>query len=352
MESLASRKFLRTQLRKPPVRNDIRTIEEIIDDGLRSGFVLHSDQDQPRNAVTTKDRLRLLKLYADIAIAPGAAIFEAEFEKSVDWYRTSRFPAFLGKDFRRGDLTRRVEVVFPILLSAKSLRGILRLYEFWKAENASGLRNLLVEPGQTQQSVASVIEQVTDPLEKQVLKNRQRHALLIEYLIQRKLTIKYRRNVRGDQVGQFTSSAVIMQKGKAMHFRDAECAWYTDYAVFCSLQIEPFFYQENTTLSDAQILAFAKDQLLKAAHIMLRGVQPTVVADTESRPRFKYCPRCDWHLIATSFAELLTNQALELRLCEVCGKDISDLIPRAIKCRDCAEKKRKRKTASRSPRKN
>jgi len=329
-------------VRKRPEHEDIRTFEEILSEGVASA-VLHAGTLNIAEADNSIGRLRLLRKYAQIATTSDSKTSRTEFERAVDWYNGYGFPGLLNKDYRDGDMSHPVEIIFPIIQSAKNLTRLLLLYEMWRDLDAKGLNKLLVSVSDTE-SVEVELDRLAVPGERIARENSEIQWQHVAYLVKReKQKGNYQRSIGTQGVkAQFLKKD--QQRRPRIQFLGIEYAYYThqidDWWVFSPARIGPL-YAENVDANEQQVLRYAHDQLTKAANIMLRGVQPRLVSDLSSgESRFEYYFRCDWHIIAKSFAELICNKKLTLRDCIVCGKDINDLIKSAQKCTKCAKMKR------------
>ncbi len=327
-------------MRKTPVHKDNRPTQEILDECTRGAFVLHRDKGQSGQAATAKQRLKLLKQYLEVAQSGVAGLGNAS-----KWYLKAGFPGFLGKDYKKGQLTRPIEVVLPIALAADSLKRLVAICEAWKTGDTEYLLNQMVEVPLTHDSVASRVSSAADPDEQESRNNREANVRIIRELQALQGEKKYHRRPQTNVGGQLNADFTAVNQGKKMGFHEMELAWFADYETFTAKRIQPFEMKSGAPDS-AELLAFAEDQLIKAANIMLRGIQPTVIANRGGHPCYRYHLLCDWHVIAKAFAELVTNTelCLEPKECEVCKTDISNLDKRAKKCRECSSKKRKPKS--------
>ena len=331
-------------MRKPPTYKENRTFEEIVEDGA-AAFLLYTDKERSVNVTTASDRLKLLSAYAEIANSAGSEITQSEFEKANFWYSSNGYPSILGKEHSRGEVTRPIEVVYPILLSAKSIRGLLNIYDLWRNQLTLALHSLMREEKEVPATVVEKIHLASDPSEQLVAENRRRNVIVNELLRQKLSDKKYRRTIPDTNIREFPTQVILGKTkiaGRRMRFQGADLAWYSDYAGFSPISLEPFLLEQET---DEQILACAEDQLLKAANIMLKGIQPYVTSQKGKGLVYEYVLKDDWHIIAKAFAELITDQSLSLtpKECEVCKRDISALIQSAKKCSECSKKKRKPK---------
>lgn len=327
-------------MRKPPSRKETRSFEEILEEGLGYAF-LHSDKILHGESRTRKERQRMLREYAEIVDLPGAQTSEGDFERSNRWYSRHRFPGFLGKDSSRGDLTKPIEVCYPILMSAKSLKALLYLYEKWKSEDTPVLSQLLIRVN-TADPVSPRIDGACDAFEQQIELNRQKQKQQIALILEKRRAQKYRRHIDLARVANWPSVFKVPPDARtAVQFRGVERAWYADYVAFASCEIKPFM-AHNAELDASTLLAAAEDQLTKAVNIMLRGIQQVVArSSVTGEIQFQYNPECDWHLIATAFAEMIVNKELAPRFCSACGVDIGSMKKGALRCVPCARSKRR-----------
>lgn len=309
-------------MRKRPQNGLAQSPEEIIRE-LRDteDVLLHTDSLPMRSAPTRNDRLRLLHEYSKLKSAEG-------------WYAKHGYPGVLGKDYKKGQRIRPEEVYPNIQGSAESISALLLLRKTCK----SGLSNKLPrlkEVEQTNHSLELNIELAQDPVEKQAKVNRKidRERIDAKVLEEKRKKLPYLKGqpaVSGDLYRASNCSTSTIQ----YYFEGLDVAWFSDHAF--TFQLLPrLSVGAGMDVSDEVKLNYAEQTLIQAANIMLRGIQPELEKRESGSLKFQYGMRCDWHIIATAFAEWLSDSTLDIRECISCGKFIGDMKSSAKKCRDC-----------------
>ncbi len=334
---LASSKFPRKKMRKRKPVKDVRTLEEIIEEDSRAAIVLYSDKSRS-DGTTALERRRLLNIYAGIAESPPGKSFLEKLATAVDYFKKHGFPGFLGKDFTQGDITRPDEAIFPIVFSADRLADLLWLLDAWRRDDVNALSDRLVECDCKHFENHKTTEELL--LESRISANRAANKRLIDYVLKRDGPRACGTSRWLNRDGGRESLSVK----RSFHFSRVNFAFsamrFDGFTSFVETHIQPIQASVRPS-TRPEILACARDQIFKAANIMLWGIQPAVVADSSGVPTFRYNYQCDWHHITTAFAELLTGTSCELRFCITCGADISHLKHGAKKCNECQTKKRK-----------
>lgn len=330
----------RSQMRKAKPVRDLRTFEEILDDELRSAIVLHQHRTRA-GTLTALQRRQLLDIYADIAKTGAGKGLLQTFKEAAAYYDMYSFPGLIAKSFLDGELTRPVEVYLPLVFSARRLSRLLVLFDAWNSRDVETLRQALVACDCNRQSLDHAIERNV-----QAGKHRAANQRLIKYVLERdkEKNHTYRRGI--NDPGDNADVVKILVPKRKFHFRGVNFAFHQpvndDFQPPLSeIHIPPF--EGALFPADEDVLLCAKDQLLKAANIMLQGIQPRIVEGPTRSLIVSYHMRCDWHEIATAFAELLTGMSCEIRRCQVkkCGREISHLRAGAQKCTECSDKKRR-----------
>lgn len=297
---------------------------------------LHADQLSATDGVRSLERQQILRQFAaivDEADTSSAGSSVVDSKAITAYYLEHGFPGPLGKDFRDGLLTRPMEFVLPIFFSAYSIKTLMWLCDCWKERNVRELRQRLVR-------LTVVAAWTTDPRTEIEIRQRTEKAVsqAIEWHQSRKCRFVSK------SIRKIVSQPIrrsIYASCNYFQFANVEVAWLSLEETFTFKEIEPFASLMQD-LDDTSLLACAEDQLIKAANIMLVGVQPRIermkdgILSLES-----YRPMYLWHVIAIAFAEYLTGKIPALRFCSTCGCDISLLKKDAKRCRECAAKKRR-----------
>ena len=337
-------------MRRSPSANTIQSLGELLEEHLRLSFMMQEDNKRPIDSRTTIGRLKHLREYADIARSDGAKIYEKRFGQATEWQRKNGFPALTGKNHRSGDQITGIELILRIVTSAESLLGLVLLLELWlkarKSKDITKLARLLIKTAEERMPVeemSAAEAQQTNEAEEIAKDNIQ----IYNYLKEKQVMSKYKIDATmGEILGKIKPEPSRPHPTLA-RFKNVETAWYADYATFSPEFIAPYPLPADLEFDDflqdeSAVLSAAEDQLTKASHIMLRGAQPWVTKGEKDGRYFRYGVFCEWHVIATAFGQLVTDRALKLSFCNVCGIDIGERSLSARKCKSCYEKKRSR----------
>jgi hypothetical protein len=109
-------------------------------------------------------------------------------------------------------------------------------------------------------------------------------------------------------------------------FDNVEIAFYKIHGGFTGDGIPRITFSKQTWEDDrnGSIIKITWAFLIKAANIMLRGIEPGLQYDTQSKTlKLRYQLTHPWHAIATAFAERILKQPLVINKCHICGEDIN-----------------------------
>ncbi len=335
-------------MRKSPQHKDVRTMKEIIEEESRSSLLLYTDQPVQPSWLDPREQRRLMRSYLRIARRSGSSWGEQEIENAEKWYSQNGFPGRLvSVDFSSGSIANPIELFLPMVEAAQTLRGLFDLYEAWtKAKDGSDKELArLVTIKERKPNEPDGVAALNDRDQEVVDNHAKMRVIALLKKQEKEKRMPYLRNLGSDSSAVLTSARA--QCLPQIYFRDTTLAWFCDPS-FMWEEIEPIASPRlnHLELTNSELLWLTEGYLIRAVNIMLRGINPALVqTEKGTPPRPQYQIRCPWHAIAMAFAQLISNSHLEIRWCDICGKDISEMDKRAKVCRkeSCRTEKKKKK---------